>query len=113
MDDFAPESPWNIGFVCEKHKARPVRKLIERARKDPQSFVGRYIKMAFPAPLLGPDGQEHMWVKVESFKKGTGKRSRTWFTGRIWNDPQFSDLLFQTSVDFTPTEIEGLLEEQT
>ncbi len=68
------EPAHNIGFVCKDHQPKPGK----YSSHDPKTFLGKYVKLGFPARNSGV--VEHMWVKVEEV---TDKE----LIGTLDNDP--------------------------
>jgi hypothetical protein len=98
------ESISNVGFVCQ-HNAPKAGKY---AADDPQTFVGKFVKMAFKAhnPVTGKPTVEHMWVKVTRTSQGK-------LLGKLDNDPVFvTDPYVQCgdSVSLTTDQIEDVTE---
>lgn len=87
----------NIGLPCEKHAPKPDSEL---AKKPPESFIGKHVKIGFP---FGDRTRlEHMWVKVfEVTEEG--------LKGTLNNDPLYADLRDGDLVEFTLDEIEEVL----
>ncbi len=68
----------NIGVVCPKHASKPGK----YAGEDPKKFIGKHVKLGFPAtdPRNGRQTTEHMWVKVEGLHE-------MGLQGTVNNDP--------------------------
>ena len=58
-------NPLNVGAVCTPCAQKRLKAGAFKG-KDPQTFLGRCVKLAFPArnPETGREVQEHMWVIV-------------------------------------------------
>jgi hypothetical protein len=56
------EPLFNVGMVCKDHAPKPGK----FAGSEPSIFVGKLIKLGFPAinPRTLNETTEHMWVKV-------------------------------------------------
>jgi hypothetical protein len=93
----------NIGLVCPTHASKPGA----FTGKDPKTFVGKYVKLGFPAtdPRTKLPSTEHMWVKVEGLHEEG-------LHGVVNNDPvldcEYSD---GSGVAFGVDEIEAVYEE--
>lgn len=75
----------NIGRVCgpcAEERLKPGK----FAGQDPATFIGRYVKLGFPArfPDTGKDTTEHMWVLVEGRYEGKEDEE---LIGTLNNDP--------------------------
>jgi len=70
-----PESPRNIGVVCDLHAPRPQRHF---TAVPPQAFVGHYVQRAFGTRQ---GSLEHMWVYVDRVTP------EGHLEGRLDNDP--------------------------
>jgi len=92
----------NIRFYCDKHAPKPQEQFRDW---DPKDFVGRHVKLAFPAddPENPHIEREHMWVKVMEVD---GQR----LIGKLDNDPLFVSWLEDGSeVSFGRQEVEDVL----
>jgi hypothetical protein len=72
----------NVKMKCEDHAPKSNPRWL---KKKPEWFVGRYVKIAFPAvnPASGHKTFEHMWVQVlETREDGR-------LAGRLANAPVF------------------------
>jgi uncharacterized protein YegJ (DUF2314 family) len=79
------EPLFNVGMVCKDHAPKPGR----FAGMKPHTFVGKLVKLGFPAtnPQTNKETTEHMWVKVtQQLEVGiysTGEE----LVGTLENDP--------------------------
>lgn len=98
----------NIGFRCDHHAPTADSQL---ASWPAETFVGRFVKRAFPVldagPLLGKLGTgatlEHMWVRVERVEAGV-------LVGTLGNDPLCDvGVVFGDAVTVRLEEIEDVL----
>jgi uncharacterized protein YegJ (DUF2314 family) len=96
-----------VRIVCQSCAAKPDLQLAKEARRDPASFVNRYVQLGFDIPDE-PNQQEHIWVKIVSFEK---KGRKTIFHGLIWNQPLFCPISHGDKVEFTANEIEKVCDE--
>ena len=67
----------NAYAVCSAHASKPGK----YAGQDPKSFIGKHVKLSFPAKNRGKATTEHMWVLVERLHKTKGLQ------GTVNNDP--------------------------
>jgi uncharacterized protein YegJ (DUF2314 family) len=92
----------NIAMYCKKHAPKPDARL---AKANPQTFIGRHVKIGFKATDLHV-GIEHMWVKVRAVQTKTGK-----LIGVLANDPLFCPGLKNGNrVIFNRDEIEAVMD---
>lgn len=75
----------NVGMVCgpcAEDRLKPGKFI----GQDPATFIGKYVKLGFPAknPATGADTTEHMWVKVDGKYEGEENEE---LIGTLNNDP--------------------------
>ncbi len=70
----------NSAYVCSKHASKPGA----YTGQDPKGFVGKHVKLGFPAKDQGRSTTEHMWVRVTKLYEGTENEQ---LEGTIDNDP--------------------------
>lgn len=93
----------NIGLVCEAHAPRPDPQFLDR---DPASFVGHYVKIAFVVRDM-PDVYEHMWCEVEEITEDGV------LIGRLDNDPVYNTgYIYNMVIAITLAQIEAELWEE-
>lgn len=102
------ESPKTFGFVCHEHAPKPGK----FTGKSPTDFVGRTVKLGFPAEA--PDGShthEHMWVRVTGTALIDIHKDQD-LIGVLSNDPVLKcDYTCGDEVAFKVDEIEAIYSE--
>src|SRR5687767_2530133 len=71
------EDPRNIGLVCKHEAPQPNSKF---SQKNPEFFIGKFVKKGFHGNKPDEDLIEHMWVEVTEVKNGE-------LVGKLNNDP--------------------------
>lgn len=90
----------NIGAVCEDCASKPGK----YTGQDPKTFVGKHVKLGFPArdPRTMKKTTEHMWVEVQEVTPEGLK-------GTVNNDPiMVTQYICGTEILFTVDEIEDV-----
>lgn len=82
------------------------------AGQDPETFVGKWVKLAFPVkhPASGNLGTEYMWVSVQTTST-EDLRSKCQLIGVLDNDPMYEcPLKCGDLVAFNVEEIDDVLD---
>jgi hypothetical protein len=106
MSDEAREPLLNVGLVCEKHAPKPG----SFTGQDPSTFIGKHVKLGFPALDRGRQTTEHMWVMVTELFSGPEPEQ---LVGFVNNDPVLECAYKDgDAVAFAVSEIEAVDEDE-
>jgi hypothetical protein len=104
------ESLMNVGLVCDHRAPKPGK----YSGQEPHTFVGKYVKLGFPAvhPHSGVSTTEHMWVKVTQQVQPGVYQTGEELVGTLDNDPIYvTECQCGDEVAFKVDEIEEVLED--
>lgn len=93
----------NVGMVCESCAPKPGK----FTGQDPNSFMGKLVKLAFKAfnPRTQSQTKEHMWVRPQMIEEGI-------ITGILLNYPVLeTEFNYGDAVSFRVSEIEDAIED--
>lgn len=94
------ENPANIKPVCKRHLKKPDPRFLKIPKKW---FIGKFCKLAFPAPN---GRKELMWVNVIKLAKFKFEE----LCGVLNNDPVLSDFSCGDIIEFSRREIIEVLD---
>lgn len=98
----------NVGLVCDKHASKPGG----FKGQEPENFLGKYVKLGFPAinPITRKSSTEHMWVEVICVdKKDRRLKNGEQMVGKVSNNPVFDcEYSCGDEVAFSVDEIEAV-----